>query len=206
MTKASFWDRRRASVAVEAEEVRAAKREADLAERSDEDILAELDLPVPEEVEDPDRIRAFLTQAVPQRIKTRALRQLWRINPMLANLDGLVDYGEDFTNSATVVENLQTAYQVGKGMIAQIETIAEPSEPEVVGAPDVADDDEELPELVHTSGLETQMDEPDETRVTPLRRRMTFAFETTPEGATCTWRPTFRSRTKIASAQIFITF
>ncbi|MEJ8562032.1 DUF3306 domain-containing protein [Yoonia sp. GPGPB17] len=182
MTKASFWDRRRAAVAVEAEEVRAAEREADLAERSDEEILAELDLPMPEEVEDPDRIRAFLTQAVPQRIKTRALRQLWRINPMLANLDGLVDYGEDFTNSATVVENLQTAYQVGKGMIARIEAIAQPPEPETVTLPDVADDDEELPELAHTSFLETHTDEPDEAAVTPLRRRMTFAFETTPEG------------------------
>ena len=43
-----------------------------------------------------------------------ALRRLWKVNPVLANVDGLVEYGEDFTDSATVVENLQTTYQVGK--------------------------------------------------------------------------------------------
>jgi len=32
----------------------------------------------------------------------------------------LLDYGEDFTDSATVIENLQTAYQVGKGMTEHV--------------------------------------------------------------------------------------
>ncbi|MEC8039849.1 MAG: DUF3306 domain-containing protein, partial [Pseudomonadota bacterium] len=45
-------------------------------------------------------------------------------NPVLANVDMLVDYGEDFTDSAMVVENLQTAYQVGKGMKAHVEELA----------------------------------------------------------------------------------
>ena len=45
---------------------------------------------------------------------------MWLANPALANLDGLLDYGEDFTDSATVIENLQTAYQVGKGMTEHV--------------------------------------------------------------------------------------
>jgi hypothetical protein len=30
-------------------------------------------------------------------------------------LDGLIDYGDDFTDAGTVVANMQTAYQVGRG-------------------------------------------------------------------------------------------
>jgi len=119
-----FWSRRRGAVAEEAR-VEEAAREADLqqaqenalAERPDEEILEELGLPNPEEMERPEQVQALLKAAVPQRLKSRALRRLWRLNPVLANLDGLVDYGEDFTDAATVVENLQTAYQVGKGML-----------------------------------------------------------------------------------------
>jgi hypothetical protein len=61
-----------------------------------------------------------MSKAVPDRLRRRALRRLWLANPALANLDGLLDYGEDFTDSATVIENMQTAYQVGKGMTEHV--------------------------------------------------------------------------------------
>lgn len=119
-----FWSRRRSAVEAEARveetareaELQQAREEA-LAERPDEEILEQLGLPDPEEMERPEQVQELLKAAVPQRLKSRALRRLWRLNPVLANLDGLVDYGEDFTDAATVVENLQTAYQVGKGML-----------------------------------------------------------------------------------------
>jgi len=118
-----FWSRRRAAVAAETEgEIRdraaedRAEEEARLADRSDADLLAELDLPAPEDMDTPDQVQALLKSALPQRLKTRALRRLWRLNPVLANVDGLVDYGEDYTDAALVVENLQTLYKVGKGM------------------------------------------------------------------------------------------
>lgn len=127
-----FWARRKAAVAKEAElEARteealvAARTEADLAERSDEELLAEAKLPAPEDLDSSEAVREFMASALPQRLKTRALRKLWTLNPVLANLDGLIDYGEDFTDSATVIENLQTAYQVGKGMLAHLEAMAE---------------------------------------------------------------------------------
>lgn len=122
-----FWSRRRAAVAAEAEaDARAAQAERNaeteerLAARPDEEILAELDLPAPEEMDHPDQVQKLLKAAVPQRLRTRALRRLWRLNPVLANLDGLVDYGEDYTDASRVVENLQTLYQVGKGMFDKV--------------------------------------------------------------------------------------
>ena len=127
-----FWSRRRAQVAAEeAAEARAvedaarAATQAEAEDRSDEEVLAELDLPVPEEMESPEQVQSLLKAVAPQRLKTRALRRLWRLNPVLANVDGLVDYGEDYTDAALVVENLQTIYQVGKGMFDKAVQAAE---------------------------------------------------------------------------------
>ncbi|MCG7629916.1 DUF3306 domain-containing protein [Epibacterium sp. MM17-32] len=154
MSAQDFWSRRRAAVeAEEAQEARALKeaeaqaRDAELAERSDAELLAELDLPDPDTLGPGDDFKAFLTEAVPARLKTRALRRLWVTNPVLANVDGLIDYGEDFTDAAMAVENIQTAYQVGKGMTAHVEELARQAEREAAAqdaedvAPDVAASD-----------------------------------------------------------------
>ena len=148
MTRADdFWSRRKARVAQEDEaEARArqareaAERDARLAEKPDEEILAELDLPDPDTLEPGDDFKAFMAKAVPERIRRRALRRLWLSNPALANLDGLIDYGEDFTDSATVVENLQTAYQVGKGMMAHVEELARKAAEAETAASEGSDD------------------------------------------------------------------
>ena len=128
-----FWSKRKAAVAAEEEAPAVVEAAAPAAEddRPDAEILEELDLPIPEEVTTGEEARAFLQQAVPERLRRRALRQLWKVNPVLANLDGLVDYGEDFTDAATVVENLSTAYQVGKGMLKHVEALAAAKEAEV---------------------------------------------------------------------------
>lgn len=136
-----FWSRRRAAAAAE-EAAEAARREADLqaeaeaalAEKSDAEILAELDLPDPDMLQPGDPVTAFMSRAVPERIRKRALRRLWRVNPVLANLDGLVDYDDDYTDAATVVEGLRTGYQVGKGMLSHIEALAEKAARDAEGA------------------------------------------------------------------------
>ena len=46
-----------------------------------------------------------------------ALRRLWRINPFFGFVDDMVEYGEDYTDAATVIDGMQTAYQVGKGYL-----------------------------------------------------------------------------------------
>lgn len=143
--QADFWARRKAAVAAEERAVEEAGREAvaaeerrALEERPDEDVLAELELPDPDSMKQGDDFSAFMADKVPERLRRRALRQLWRSNPVLANLDNLVDYGEDYTDAALVMENLQTAYQVGKGMLKHIEAMAEAAE-RAAGAEEPAD-------------------------------------------------------------------
>ena len=189
-----FWSRRREAVAREAKADEAAiiaaedaEREAALAERTDEELLAEAGMVAPEALDSPEAVREFLGSALPQRLKTRALRRLWRLNPVLANVDGLVDYGEDFTDSATVIENMQTAYQVGKGMLKHVEELARQAEGKADadgGTPvveDVEEEDETPIEVVvaeaaaPTPDLEEAALEPD---LPPApRRRMTFTFD-----------------------------
>ncbi len=89
-------------------------------DRPDEEVLEELGLPDPDTLKPGDNFAAFMARAVPTRLRNRALRKLWISDPVLANLDELLDYGEDFTDAATVVENLQTAYQVGKGFVDKV--------------------------------------------------------------------------------------
>lgn len=122
-----FWSRRKAGVEAEAQvAVQAQQAEeaavlaADQAEKTDIELLEELGLPDPDNMMMGDDFSAFMSKAVPDRLRRRALRRLWLANPALANLDGLLDYGEDFTDSATVIENMQTAYQVGKGMTEHV--------------------------------------------------------------------------------------
>lgn len=144
MRGGDFWSRRKAAVEAEAraeavafEQARAAEVDAVLAERDDAEILAELGLPEPEALETSEQVRAFLASAVPQRLKTRALRRLWTTNPVLANLDGLNDYDTDFTDAATCVENIQTLYKVGRGMVDRAldvpaDPVPEPDAPQEV--------------------------------------------------------------------------
>ena len=144
-----FWSRRKAGVETEekialqikdAEET--AALQAEQAEKTDEELLLELDLPNPDDMKMGDDFSAFMSKAVPDRLRRRALRRLWLANPALAHLDGLLDYGEDFTDSATVVENLQTAYQVGKGMTEHVLEMVRQAEAEAAQQQAVAEADE----------------------------------------------------------------
>lgn len=127
----NMWSRRRAAVQAEVEadekadqDAVVAQERAVLEEKTDAEILAELDLKDPDEMGIGDDFSAFMKAAVPDRLRRRALRKLWLSNPVLANVDNLVDYGEDFTDAANIVGNLQTAYQVGKGMLKHVEEMA----------------------------------------------------------------------------------
>lgn len=196
---ADFWTRRKAQVEAEARaEARAARaaeaaaREAALAETTDEELCAELGLPDPDTLGAGDDFRAFMAKAVPERLRRRALRRLWTSNPVLANLDGMIDYGEDFTDSACVIENLQTAYQVGKGMLAHVEEMARQAEAEAEAAAEAAASPEAAPEAeaVALAEPEPVAAEPEAQAATetgalaeedqpavPPRRRMRFAFD-----------------------------
>ncbi|MGI9389094.1 MAG: DUF3306 domain-containing protein [Boseongicola sp.] len=199
-----FWSRRREAVRAEADAEEAArltgiqaKDQAELEESSDEEILAKLELPNPDAMKPGDDFSKFMASAVPDRLRRRALRKLWLSNPLLANVDGLVDYGEDFTDSALAVENLQTAYQVGKGMLKHVMEMERQREAEdaeaidVANVPDRASEPEPLASA--TEGNETtvqdlepvaEQNESDalvselEDEIVPAPRRMQFTFET----------------------------
>ncbi|MBO9412788.1 MULTISPECIES: DUF3306 domain-containing protein [unclassified Ruegeria] len=193
MTEArDFWSRRKAAVQAEAEaDVIAAEEQviadqrAELEEKTDAEILAEFNLPDPDQLQAGDDVSGFMAKAVPDRLRRRALRRLWRLNPVLANVDGLVDYGEDYTDAACVIENLQTAYQVGKGMLAHVEALAAKAEAEAeetdieVEAEEPQPEPEEIdtpdPEPVLVAEIEP--DALEEADIAPAPRRMKFEFE-----------------------------
>ncbi|MEL6453017.1 MAG: DUF3306 domain-containing protein [Pseudomonadota bacterium] len=174
-----FWSRRRAGVEAEERAVQARAAEAEAAtleERPDADILAERNLPEPEALDSAEAVQAFLKEELPQRLKVRALRRLWRLNPVLANLDGLVDYGEDYTDAATVIENMQTVYQVGKGMVtAFLED--EEEDAEEVPAEEIEEEEEEEAPLI-AAAEPAPLPEPEPEPPAMPQRRMRFAFDT----------------------------
>lgn len=98
--------------------------EIDESTLSDTELLAKYELPDPAALTASDDVAAFMRSGVPARLRNLALRRMWRLDPVLANLDGLNDYDGDYTDAAYVVANLKTLYQVGRGGAAHIEDAA----------------------------------------------------------------------------------
>ncbi|MFC6761800.1 DUF3306 domain-containing protein [Sulfitobacter porphyrae] len=128
---------------------------------------------------------------MPQRLKRRALRAFWRSNPVLACLDGLNDYDDDYTAAATAGKAVNTLYQVGKGFAAPLtevlDGIALEKEPEGEAASAAPVDTLSVPDVVPpaaTSPVATEVqalgdqDEPDDMvdSPAPVLRRMRFSF------------------------------
>lgn len=193
-----FWSRRRAAVRAEAEaeaealrvaeEARAeAERARAEAEKTDEALLEELGLPDPETLQPGDDFAAFMQRAVPERLRRRALRRLWTSNPVLANLDGLTDYSEDFTDAANVLPDLRTAYDVGRGMYEHVRTLAAEALEDDAPAADEAEEAADLalaasaepsaPRLRETAEDELPVEQMDEEPAPAPRRHMRFGFE-----------------------------
>jgi hypothetical protein len=83
---------------------------------TDAELLEKYDLPDPEAVTEENGLEQFLNgKGLPGRVRQMALRRLWRLNPLFGVVDDMVEYGEDYTDAATVVEGMKTAYTVGKG-------------------------------------------------------------------------------------------
>ena len=196
-----FWSRRKAAVAAEetkdAAEVQVRARSetaVELEAKTDEEILEELGLPDPTTLKPGDDFAAFLKDAVPDRIKKVALRKLWTSNPILANVDGLLDYGEDFTDAAVGAGVVETTYQVGKGMLAHVQEMARQAEEaalkelegdeeeaiEALGdAPEIEVNEEEIEPAVVADDVHVQPEYPaDELHhePAPKLRKMTFQF------------------------------
>jgi len=83
----------------------------------------------------------FMKKGVPEAVRRRALRMLWSSNPILANLDGLNDYDEDFTDAALAVKVLTSNYKPGIGHLTEEERIASYSEEARKAGPQPIDED-----------------------------------------------------------------
>ena len=141
-------------------------------------LLERLNLPVPETLKDGDDFSGFMQAGVPDFLRKRALRVLWRSNPVLANLDGLNDYDEDFNAPELTQKVLATGYQVGRGFVKKVlegapddaEGSSEADAPEELATGEETVETQGENEPVHTSEAEPEVhaEEP------PRPRRMRF--------------------------------
>ena len=198
MTKVqSAWSRRKAAVVAEAvAEERAAedavisKQHEALAEKTEVEVLEELGLPDPDAMVQGDDFKAFLRKAVPEHLRKRALRTLWRSNPVLACVDGLNDYDDDYLTGSFGQGPISTTYQVGKGMLSHLReverqkqallapdeevVVLEPTEEKLDYAGEESVDEIDSVQITPCES-EVEMQEAEPTIATP--RRMTFHFE-----------------------------
>ena len=84
---------------------------------SDNELLDKYELPDPNDINEEAGLNRFFDGKTPERLRQMALRRLWRINPFFGVVDDMVEYGEDYTDAATVIDGMQTAYQAGKGYL-----------------------------------------------------------------------------------------
>ena len=94
------------------------------------------DLPTIESLGRDSDYTAFMRQGVPEALRRQALRKLWRSDPLLANLDGLNDYDENFAAyfEEAISKTVKTAYRVGKGFVGDDDAV--PPEAEEIAEAD----------------------------------------------------------------------
>lgn len=150
----SRWSRRKRTpreapdiAAAEAPDDAGPPADAEADERTDAEILASLGLRDPDTLGLGDDFKAYLQAAVPAHIRRRALRRLWRSNPVLAVRDGLNDYDFDVAPGTIPKGTLKTAYKVGRGFARMA---AESAAGEADADPALADDDHREAGDVHT--------------------------------------------------------
>jgi hypothetical protein len=86
------------------------------------------DLPPIESLDKDSDYTVFLRAGVAPELRKQALSKLWRSDPVFANLDGLLEYGEDYSLPFKNPTAVATLYQVGKGMMEWVSR--EPTTPE----------------------------------------------------------------------------
>lgn len=74
------------------------------------------DLPALETLTNDSDFRVFMRPDVPEELRNQALRKLWGSDPVYANLDGLLEYGEDFAAPFRMAGVVATVYRVLEGM------------------------------------------------------------------------------------------
>lgn len=92
--------------------------EQELTEEQQEVVAA---LPPVESLVEGSDFTPFLKDEVPEFMKRKALRMLWRASPFFNFRDGLNDYDEDFNVVHRVIDEMVGNYKVGRGHLSEEE-------------------------------------------------------------------------------------
>ncbi|TYC55520.1 DUF3306 domain-containing protein [Marinobacter sp. BW6] len=160
------------------------------------ELLEKYGLPDPENIELGTDITGFMRKEIPEFLRRKALRGLWKSNPVLAVLDGLNDYDEDYTLASTAGQTVATLYKVGEGLVdkakkaadvvddqSEKQAVSSMAEPDstTAGEPE-PDDSPELEDMATPTELpdqqlaQTQASQPDEEPEPRFRPRMRFDY------------------------------
>lgn len=99
----------------QSKEISASEKEAEEKEMAENREIAEaIDL---ETLNYESDFGPFMKKGVPEVLKNLAMRKLWTSNPILANVDGLNDYDENFADPALNV--FKSNWKVGRGFLTE---------------------------------------------------------------------------------------
>lgn len=107
-----------AATVLESEDLFAGIEEEELSEEEREVVAG---LPPLDTLDKDSDFSPFLRDGVPEFMKRRALRLLWRLNPFFNFRDGLNDYDQDFNVVHKIIDEMTGAYKVGRGHLTDQE-------------------------------------------------------------------------------------
>lgn len=161
-----------------------------------DELLEKYNLPDPDNIQLGTDITGFMAKEIPEFLRRQALRGLWKSNPVLAVLDGLNDYDEDYTLASTAGQTVKSLYKVGEGLVDKSKksaevvedetlhqarvstsgadsTVAEDPVPEAAQEPDEKAEPAELPEQ---QLAQTPISQPEQHPEPSFRPRMRFDY------------------------------
>jgi len=128
----SRWSARKTAVAqsetaeaearIEAKRLEEAQPEIEAQEAENRKIAEAIDIDVADYETD---FTPFLKDGVPAALRRRAMRAMWRTNPILANVDGLNDYDEDFRIVEGAFETVKSTWEVGRGYAGKAKEVSQ---------------------------------------------------------------------------------
>jgi Protein of unknown function (DUF3306) len=105
-----------------------------------------------------DDFKLFMKPGVPAMMRQKALRKLWRSNPILANIDGLNDYDDNFGDPKLNV--YKSMWEIGRGFLSKAEQLAQ-QDTGTFNPPRVADETEETQLKEETAAVDGDPDSGD---------------------------------------------
>jgi Protein of unknown function (DUF3306) len=126
--------------------------------------VAPEDLPDIETLDASSDFSVFMRPGVPEHLRTQALRKLWRSDPIFSKLDGLLEYGEDYSIQAWPKGAIRTAYQIGRGFANELEQLGgtePPSEQAQLASTPAGDAGAAIPSVPENQPLNPGADTPE---------------------------------------------